>query len=53
LTAHRKIAPMTQTSITSNFDQPLDMHLRITPQITFNFVILDDEFTERGNFSIG
>ncbi len=40
LSMHRQVAAMAQTTVATDFDQPLDVHLHFTAQITFNLVVL-------------
>jgi hypothetical protein len=41
-----QVAAMAQTPVAANLNQSLYMHLHITPQLTFNLVILVDEFSD-------
>ena len=43
---------MAQTTVAAKVHQTLDVHLRITTQVTFNGVVLVDEFADLQDFSV-
>src|SRR5690606_20157776 len=53
LTTHRQIAAVAETTVTSDFDQPLDIELHLPAQISFNLVVLGDIFTQLVDLCIG
>src|SRR5229473_2511528 len=45
LAAYRQVTAMAHTTITADFDQPLDVHIHFTAQISLDFVFSVDHFT--------
>src|SRR6056297_2139480 len=53
LAAHGQVAAMAQAAIAAEIHQPLDVHLHLAAQVTFDRQVGVDMFADRQNFGVG
>src|SRR5205085_6002713 len=53
LAAHREILAVTETTVTAEILQPLDVELHLASQIALDLIFAIDDFADLGDFVIG
>src|SRR6185437_11900191 len=50
---HRQVAAMPNPTVAADLDQPLDVHIDLTPEVALDLIVAVDEFTQPRDLFFG